>query len=521
MLVEPPSVEDTIAILRGLKERYEVHHGVRIQDSAIVAAATMSDRYIQNRFLPDKAIDLMDEAASRLRIEIDSMPSELDDITRRVRQLEIERVALQKESDRGSKDRLESLERELAELQEEGDTLTTRWQNEKAQIMRSRNMKQELEQAREDEKRYERDGEYEKAAQVRYQTIPGLEKELLTVEAAQDDVGESRLLHEEVTSEAIADVVGLWTGIPVVKLMEGEIERLQNMEQALGARVVGQADAVQAVSDAVRRARAGLADPRRPVGSFLFLGPTGVGKTELTKALAEFLFDDDQAIVRIDMSEYMEKHAVSRLIGAPPGYVGYDEGGQLTEQVRRRPHSIVLFDEIEKAHPEVFNVLLQLMDEGRLTDGQGRTVDFRHTVVIMTSNLGSQYADEPEETMRKKMDEALHQAFRPEFLNRIDETLIFHRLTKGELERIVDIQFARLAGRLEDRGITLTLTEAARKTLADRGYDPAFGARPLKRLIQKEIENPLARRILAGEFGEGDAMEVDAHEGALTFRRND
>ena len=521
VLVEPPSVEDTIAILRGLKERYEVHHGVRIQDGAIVAAATMSDRYIQNRFLPDKAIDLMDEAASRLRIEIDSMPSELDDITRRIRQLEIERVALQKESDRGSKDRLEALERELAELQEEGDTLTARWQNEKAQIMRSRNVKQELEQAREDEKRYERDGEYEKAAQVRYQTIPGLEKELVTVAAAQDDVGESRLLHEEVTSEAIAEVVGLWTGIPVVKLMEGEIERLQNMEQALGARVVGQADAVQAVSDAVRRARAGLADPRRPVGSFLFLGPTGVGKTELTKALAEFLFDDDQAIVRIDMSEYMEKHAVSRLIGAPPGYVGYDEGGQLTEQVRRRPHSIVLFDEIEKAHPEVFNVLLQLMDEGRLTDGQGRTVDFRHTVVIMTSNLGSQYADEPEATMRKKMDEALHQAFRPEFLNRIDETLIFHRLTKDELERIVEIQFARLAARLEDRGITLTLTEAARKTLADRGYDPAFGARPLKRLIQKEIENPLARRILAGEFGEGDAMEVDAHEGALTFRRND
>jgi len=521
VLVEPPSVEDTIAILRGLKERYEVHHGVRIQDSAIVAAATMSDRYIQNRFLPDKAIDLMDEAASGLRIEIDSMPSELDDITRRLRQLEIERAALQQESDRGSKDRLGSLEKEIAELQEEADTLTARWQNEKAHITRSRGVKEELEQARAEETRSERAGDYEKAAQIRYQTIPALERALVDVETAQDDVGEGRLLHEEVTAEAVAEVVGKWTGIPVTKLLEGEIERLQTMEQVLGTRVVGQEDAVQAVSDAVRRARAGLADPRRPVGSFLFLGPTGVGKTELTKALAEFLFDDEQAIVRIDMSEYMEKHAVSRLIGAPPGYVGYDEGGQLTEQVRRRPHSIVLFDEIEKAHPEVFNVLLQLMDEGRLTDGQGRTVDFRHTVVIMTSNLGSRYADEPEQKMREKMEEALHQAFRPEFLNRIDETLIFRRLTKQELERIVDIQFARLQDRLEERGITIALTEAARKTLAERGYDPAFGARPLKRLIQKEIENPLARRILGSEFGEGDAIEVDAHEGALTFRKSE
>ena len=521
VLVEPPSVEDTIAILRGLKERYEVHHGVRIQDAAIVAAATMSDRYIQNRFLPDKAIDLMDEAASGLRIEIDSMPSELDDITRRLRQLEIERVALQQESDRGSKDRLGSLEKELAELQEEADTLTARWQNEKAHITRSRGVKEELEQARAEETRCERAGDYEKAAQIRYQTIPALEKALVDVETAQDDVGEGRLLHEEVTAEAVAEVVGKWTGIPVTKLLEGEIERLQTMERVLGTRVVGQEDAVEAVSDAVRRARAGLADPRRPVGSFLFLGPTGVGKTELTKALAEFLFDDEQAIVRIDMSEYMEKHSVSRLIGAPPGYVGYDEGGQLTEQVRRRPHSIVLFDEIEKAHPEVFNVLLQLMDEGRLTDGQGRTVDFRHTVVIMTSNLGSQYADEPEQKMREKMEEALHQAFRPEFLNRIDETLIFRRLTKQELERIVDIQFARLQGRLAERGIAIALTQSARKTLADRGYDPAFGSRPLKRLIQKEIENPLARRILGSEFGEGDAIEVDAHEGALTFRKTE
>jgi len=519
VLVEPPSVEDTIAILRGLKERYEVHHGVRIQDSAIVAAATMSDRYIQNRFLPDKAIDLMDEAGSRLRIEIDSMPSELDAVTRRVRQLEIERVALSKESDRGSQERLTALEKELAELQEESDALTTRWQNEKSHITRSQSVKEELEQAREDEKRFEREGQYEEAARVRYERIPQLEKELGELETAQDDVGDGRLLQEEVTSEAIAEVVGTWTGIPVSKLMEGEIERLQQMEKVLGGRVIGQDEAVLAVSDAVRRSRAGLSDPRRPIGSFLFLGPTGVGKTELSKALAEFLFDDDQAIVRIDMSEYMEKHSVSRLIGAPPGYVGYEEGGQLTERVRRRPHSLVLLDEIEKAHPEVFNVLLQLMDEGRLTDGQGRTVDFRHTVIIMTSNLGSQYMDLPEPEMREKMQETLRTAFRPEFLNRIDETLFFHRLKKDELEKIVDIQFRRLQERLEERGIAISLTEAARKTMADRGYEPAFGARPLKRLIQREIENPLARRILSGEFGEGDALEVDSHEGALTFRK--
>ncbi|MHC4956611.1 MAG: ATP-dependent chaperone ClpB [Planctomycetota bacterium] len=520
VLVEPPDIEDTIAILRGLKERYEVHHGVRIQDSAIVAAATMSDRYIQNRFLPDKAIDLMDEAASRLRIEIDSMPSELDALTRRVRQLEIERVALQKETDRGSIERLKALEKELAELQGEADALTARWQNEKSQITRGRDVKEELEAAREEEKRYEREGQYEKAAQVRYETIPSLEKELATVVEAQDDVGEGRLLHEEVTPEEIAEVVGTWTGIPVSKLMEGEIERLQQMEQALGGRVIGQREAVQAVSDAVRRSRAGLSDPRRPVGSFLFLGPTGVGKTELCKALAEFLFDDDHAIVRIDMSEYMEKHSVSRLIGAPPGYVGYDEGGQLTEQVRRRPHSLVLLDEIEKAHPEVFNVLLQLMDEGRLTDGQGRTVDFRHTVIIMTSNLGSQYSDLPENEMREKMEGTLKTAFRPEFINRIDETLVFHRLTRDQLEKIVDIQFASLRDRLADRGIAIKLSASARTTLADRGYDPAFGARPLKRLIQKEIENPLARRILSGEFGEGNMIEVGAHEGALTFRQS-
>jgi ATP-dependent Clp protease ATP-binding subunit ClpB len=415
VLVGAPSVEDTIAILRGLKERYEVHHGVRIKDAALVASATLSDRYIQNRFLPDKAIDLMDEAASRLRIEIDSMPTELDAVTRRLRRLEVERAALQKEKDRGSKERLKALEKELADLKEEADALTARWQQEKAQITRGRDVKEKLEQAREDEKRYERDGEYEKAAAIRYGTLPDLEKDLAALALEQDDVGDERLLQEEVTAESIAEVVGTWTGIPVTKLMEGEIERLQHMEDELGRRVIGQHEAVQAVSDAVRRSRAGLSDPNRPVGSFLFLGPTGVGKTELCKALAEFLFDDEQAIVRIDMSEYMEKHAVSRLIGAPPGYVGYEEGGQLTEKVRRRPHSLVLLDEIEKAHPEVFNVLLQLMDDGRLTDGQGHTVDFRHTVVVMTSNLGSEHVDQPEEEMRRRMRETLKQTFRPEF----------------------------------------------------------------------------------------------------------
>jgi len=519
VLVGAPSVEDTIAILRGLKERYEVHHGVRIKDAALVASATLSDRYIQNRFLPDKAIDLMDEAASRLRIEIDSMPSELDAVTRRLRRLEVERAALQKEKDRGSKERLKALEKELADLKEEADALTARWQQEKAQITRGRDVKEKLEQAREDEKRYERDGEYEKAAAIRYGTLPDLERDLAALALEQDDVGDERLLQEEVTAESIAEVVGTWTGIPVTKLMEGEIERLQHMEDELGNRVIGQHEAVQAVSDAVRRSRAGLSDPNRPVGSFLFLGPTGVGKTELCKALAEFLFDDEQAIVRIDMSEYMEKHAVSRLIGAPPGYVGYEEGGQLTEKVRRRPHSLVLLDEIEKAHPEVFNVLLQLMDDGRLTDGQGHTVDFRHTVVVMTSNLGSEHVDQPEEEMRRRMRETLKQTFRPEFLNRIDETLIFDRLTMEELASIVDIQFALLTARLHDRGIGITLTKTARTELAERGFDPAFGARPLKRLIQKEIENPLARRILAGEFGDGDALEVDAHEGAFTFQK--
>jgi len=512
--VDAPDTDDTIAILRGLKERYEVHHGVRITDASLVAAATLSDRYIPQRFLPDKAIDLIDEAASRLRIEIDSMPSELDEITRRVRQLEIERVALQKEKDRGSRERLEALERELAELREESDRLTAIWQREKEQIDRARTVKERLEVLREEEKRHERDGDYERAAQLRYGEIPQFESELAEMEEI-----ETTMLREEVTAEEIAEVVATWTGIPVTKLMTGEVERLQKMEEVLARRVVGQTEAVAAVSDAVRRARAGLSDPNRPVGSFLFLGPTGVGKTELCKALAEFLFDDEAAIARVDMSEYMEKHSVARLIGAPPGYVGYEEGGQLTERVRRRPHSVVLLDEIEKAHPEVFNVLLQLMDEGRLTDGQGRTVDFRNTLVIMTSNLGTQYIDEPEETMREKMQDALRHAFRPEFLNRIDETLIFHPLAREHLEKIAGIQFGLLQKRLQDRGLTLRISDAAQATLAERGYDPMFGARPLKRLIVREIANPLARRILAGEFGDGDTIAIDSHEGAFTFRK--
>jgi len=516
--VGAPDVEDTIAILRGLKERYEVHHGVRIQDAALVAAATLSDRYIPQRFLPDKAIDLMDEAASRLRIEIDSMPTELDTVTRRSRQLEVERAALQKESDRGSQERLAVLERELAGLREESDRLGARWKAEKEQLQKARDVKQRLEAARDEEKRYERQGAYEKAAQLRFQAIPDLERELVHLEQAPEGGGE-RLLREEVTPEEIAEVVAVWTGIPVAKLVQGEVERLQTMEQELARRVVGQAAAVEAVSDAVRRSRAGLADPRRPAGTFLFVGPTGVGKTELSKAVAQFLFDDEAAVVRIDMSEYTEKHSVARLIGAPPGYVGFEEGGQLTERVRRRPHSVVLLDEIEKAHPEVFHVLLQLLDEGRLTDGQGRTVDFRNTILIMTSNLGSQYVEEVDAKMRARIEVALREAFRPEFLNRIDEVVIFHKLGREHLEGIATIQFARLADRLAARGIALELSPAAHTALARRGYDPVFGARPLKRLIQKEIENPLARRILGGEFGEGDRIVVEEHEEAFTFRK--
>ena len=521
VLVDAPDVEDTIAILRGLKERYEVHHGVRIQDAALVAAATLSNRYIPQRFLPDKAIDLVDEAASRLRLEIDSMPSELDQLTRRVQQLEVEKAALAREKDRGSSERLGALEKELADLKAEVDRLTARWQKEKTDLQRDGQLKEELEAMRLQAERFERERDYEQAARLRYETIPQLERELAALDEEPQGGGEDRLLNEEVTAEEVAEVVANWTGIPVAKMLEGDVERLQRMEQEISLRVVGQEEAVQAVSDAVRRARAGLSDPHRPAGTFLFLGPTGVGKTELCKALAEFLFDDEGAIVRIDMSEYMEKHSVSRLIGAPPGYVGYEEGGQLTERVRRRPHSIVLLDEIEKAHPDVFHVLLQLLDEGRLTDGQGRTVDFRNTVMIMTSNLGSQFMDLPETELRARLEETLKQTFRPEFLNRIDESIIFHPLGKEQLESIAQIQFERLAARVRERGIEISLTEAARDSLAERGYDPLFGARPLKRLIVKEIENTLARRILAGEFGQGDRVVIDSHEGAFTFLKQE
>jgi len=516
VMVGAPSVEDTIAILRGLKPRYEAHHGVEIQDAALVAAATLSDRYITSRFLPDKAIDLVDEAASRLRIEMDSMPAELDSLTRRIRQLEVERAALGKETDRGSVERLAALERELAGLREESDRMGARWKKEKERNSRARQVRERLEQAREEEKRFEREGDWAAAGKLRFGEIPALERELAGWEGG---AGEATIHREIVTPEEIAEVVGSWTGIPVTKLMQGEVDRLQRMEEELERRVVGQAEAVAAVSDAVRRARAGLADPKRPAGTFLFLGPTGVGKTELTKALAEFLFDDENSVVRIDMSEYMEKHSVARLIGAPPGYVGYEEGGQLTERVRRRPHSVVLLDEIEKAHPEVFHLLLQVLDEGRLTDGQGRTVDFKNTVLILTSNLGSQHVDEPEEEMRKSIEEALRRAFRPEFLNRIDEVIVFRRLTRGDMTRIAGIQFRRLAERLRARGIRAEMTEKAVSALAERGYDPVFGARPLKRLLQREVENVLARRILAGDFGEGDAILIDSHEGAFTFRK--
>ena len=520
VFVGEPDVEETVAILRGLKERYEVHHGVRVTDPAIVAAVRLSDRYIGDRFLPDKAIDLIDEAASKLRIEIDSMPEEIDEVERRVTQLGIEREALKDEKDPRSKERLAAIESELSELRERLAGMKSQWMSEKAEIERVQDLKRQLEELNLQAEQATRAGALQRAAEIQYGQLPRMREELEAAEAAMVALqSESSYLKEEVTPEDVAEVVATWTGIPVSRMMEDEKERLAHLEDHLHERVVDQNEAITAVSNAIRRSRAGLQDPNRPVGSFIFLGPTGVGKTETARALAEFLFDDEDALVRIDMSEYMERHAVSRLIGAPPGYVGYEEGGQLTEQVRRRPYTVVLFDEIEKAHPEVFNVLLQLMDEGRLTDGQGRTVDFRHTVIIMTSNLGSQYMDLPEQEMRDKMAETLRTAFRPEFLNRIDETLYFHRLKKEELEKIVDIQFRRLQKRLEQRGIAISLSESARKTMADRGYEPAFGARPLKRLIQREIENPLARRILSGEFGEGDALEVDSHEGALTFRK--
>jgi ATP-dependent Clp protease ATP-binding subunit ClpB len=525
VVVGEPAVTDTIAILRGLKERYEVHHGVRIQDAALVAAAILSDRYVTGRFLPDKAIDLVDEAASRLRIEIDSMPTEIDVLDRRAKQLEIEKAALGKEVDPGSKERLARIEEELAQLHEEMDGMKAHWEQEKKAIDAIRSLKAEIEQLRGEAERAERDGDLQKAAELRYGTLVERERELA---AANEQLAElqsdRKFLKEEVDEEDVAEVVSRWTGIPVSKLMEGEIEKLVKMEEGLHRRVIGQDEAVSAVSNAIRRARSGLGDPNRPIGSFIFLGPTGVGKTELARALAEFLFDDERAMVRLDMSEYMEKHTVSRLVGAPPGYVGYDEGGQLTEAVRRRPYSVLLLDEIEKAHPDVFNVLLQILDEGRLTDGQGRTVDFKNTVVIMTSNLGSQWilsADETEASMEEKVMVTVRDHFKPEFLNRVDEIIVFHRLNQEHLGKIIDIQLEGLARRLAERNITLEVGDDARTFLAEKGYEPAYGARPLKRLVQRAIENPLALKLLDGTFSDGDVVEVQVEGDDLAFGKKE
>jgi ATP-dependent Clp protease ATP-binding subunit ClpB len=517
--VDEPSLEDTISILRGLKERYEVHHGVRIQDGAAIAAATLSNRYIADRHLPDKAIDLIDEAASRLRMEIDSKPAELDEVDRRIMQLEIEREALKKEKDKASKERLKKLEKELADLQETSGALRTRWEEEKAAIQAIRDTKGRSEQVRHQIEEAQRAADYGRASELQYGTLVELEQQLHGQEERLRQLqGERPLLKEEVGSEDVAEVVAEWTGIPVSKLLEGEMEKLLRMEKALHRRVIGQDEAVSAVSNAVRRARAGLQDPNRPIGTFIFLGPTGVGKTELARALAEFLFDTEEAMVRIDMSEYQERHTVSRLIGAPPGYVGYDEGGQLTEAVRRRPYSVVLFDEIEKAHTEVFNALLQLLDEGRLTDGHGRTVDFTNTIVIMTSNTGSRWIKElGVESAREKVLEELDRTFRPEFLNRIDEIILFRNLTKEDLLEIVDIQAHHLQSLLEERHIGLELANGARQYLAEAGYDPVYGARPLKRVIQREVQDPLALALLSGEFAEGDTVRVDVGDGAVVF----
>ncbi len=520
VMVEPPSTEDTIGILRGLKERYEVHHGVRITDSAIVAAAVLSDRYITARFLPDKAIDLIDESASRLRIEIDSMPEEIDELERRRRQLEIERNALAKEEDEASQQRLAALEEELASISEELDRLVAHWQLEKDNIEAIQATKQEIEEVRASAERSERTGDLQAAAELRYGKLPELERQL---ESKQDRLAELqsdlRMLKEEVDEEDVAEVVSRWTGIPVSRLMEGEVEKLIRLEEHLHERVVGQDEAVTVVANAIRRGRAGLSDPHRPIGSFIFLGPTGVGKTELARALADFLFDDERAMVRIDMSEYMEKHSVSRLIGAPPGYVGYDEGGQLTEAVRRRPYAVILLDEVEKAHPDVFNTLLQLMDDGRLTDGQGRTIDFTNTVLIMTSNLGSEFIDPdlPEESVAERVMNVVRGHFRPEFLNRVDDIVVFSRLSKADLRQIVDIQFAILGGRLAARRMELQLTDDAATWLAEHGYDPSFGARPLKRLMQKEIADKLALELLEGRFSDGDTIRVVVEGDQLGF----
>ncbi len=528
VFVDQPSVEDTISILRGLKEKYEAHHGVRIKDSALVAAAVLSNRYISDRFLPDKAIDLIDEAAAKLRTEIDSMPQELDELTRRVMQLEIEREALRKERDRASKDRLTQLEKELASLKEEQLALQSRWQSEKNAVQKARALREQIEQTKVGIEQAERQYDLNRVAELRYGTLAELEKQLLQEEQslAQRD-GKTRLSKEEVDEEDIAEVISRWTGVPVTKVLEGEVQKLLHLDEELHKRVIGQDEAVDAVAEAVVRSRSGLADPNRPIGSFIFLGPTGVGKTELARALAEYMFDDERAMIRIDMSEYQEKHTVARLLGAPPGYIGFEEGGQLTEAVRRRPYSVILFDEIEKAHPDVFNVFLQILDDGRLTDGQGRTVDFRNTIVIMTSNVGSHrildykggFSGADYAVMRATVLDELRQHFRPEFLNRVDEVIVFHALTEEQLEKIVDIQLERVRRRLAERRIELDLSESAKRHLVKTGYDPVYGARPLKRAIQKEVETPLGRKILAGEVRDGQHVEVDYDEnrGELTF----
>ncbi|MBV9542269.1 MAG: ATP-dependent chaperone ClpB [Alphaproteobacteria bacterium] len=515
VFVNEPTVEDTISILRGLKEKYEVHHGVRITDSAIVAAAQLSNRYITDRFLPDKAIDLMDEAASRLRMQVDSKPEELDELDRRIMQMKIEREALKKETDVASRDRLKTLERELAELEEQSATLTAKWQEEKKSVQDVQSIKEQLDKARAEVEVAQRKGDFAKAGELSYGVIPGLEKQLKAIEEKDS----SNLANESVTPEQIAAVVSRWTGIPVDKMLEGEREKLLHMEDALENRVVGQSEAVRAIANAVRRARAGLQDPNRPIGSFLFLGPTGVGKTELTKALAAFLFDDDTAMVRIDMSEFMEKHAVARLIGAPPGYVGYEEGGVLTEAVRRRPYQVILFDEVEKAHSDVFNVLLQVLDDGRLTDGQGRTVDFKNTVIILTSNLGTELLSQGEETReaRAAVLQAVKAHFRPEFLNRLDEIILFHRLTRANMDKIVEIQMGRLTKLLADRKIEITLDKKATEWLANAGYDPVYGARPLKRVIQRRLQDPLAQLLLEGKILDGSHVKVSTGKNGLTI----
>jgi ATP-dependent Clp protease ATP-binding subunit ClpB len=523
VLVQEPTVEDTISILRGLKEKYEVHHGVRIKDSAIVAAATLSHRYISDRFLPDKAIDLIDESASKLRIEIDSMPAEIDEVERKIIQAEIEREALRKETDPGSKERLAKLEKELSASQEKSREMKAHWQNEKEAIQTIRKLKEELERAGIEAQQAEREGNLARAAELRYGVETDLRRRLEEANEKLNQLQTNRkMLKEEVDEEDVAEVVSRWTGIPVSRMMEGEREKLVHMEDRLSRRVVGQNEAIVAISNAVRRARSGLQDPNRPIGSFIFMGPTGVGKTELAKALAEFIFDDDQAMVRVDMSEYMEKHSVARLIGAPPGYVGYEEGGYLTESVRRRPYSVVLFDEIEKAHPEVFNVLLQILDDGRMTDGHGRTVDFKNTIVIMTSNVGSHWIQELGANQREEMEqrilEVLRASFKPEFLNRIDDIVIFHNLTSEQLGAIVDLQLERVKKRLEGQHITLELSDEAKALLAREGYDPAYGARPLKRAIQKHIENPLAMEMLQGSFLEGTKILADVNKGKIVFR---